>query len=83
MEKRHRVRASIPAKDLKGREDPHKQILALGHEWVEPKSRCPSPRVLCERDKCPCLLGELLGQIEKMEKSNLHSQSVYRCWLAN
>ena len=34
------------------------------------------------RDKPPWLLGEVMGQIERLEKSKLHSQRMHGCWLA-
>jgi hypothetical protein len=82
-EKRHKVGTSNPWRDLKGREGFKEQTLALGNEWVQPQSAFPSPTVLLRGDKIPWLLGELLGQIERMENPRLYQQRMCVCWLAN
>ena len=59
------------------------QTLALGSEWVQPQGGFPSPMVLLRGDKIPWLLGELLGQIERLENPRLYQQRMRVCWFAN
>ena len=54
----------------------------LGSKQVKPQTGSPNTGFPSRRDKTHWLLGEVIGQIERLEKSKLHSQRLHRCWLA-
>ena len=65
--------------DPRGKEKLHELTLHLDGEWVESQRGHPSLGVLCVEDKHLWLLGELLGQVERLKLSP-HSWGVHgRC----
>ena len=70
----HRVGTPTPERNLKGKEVLHWWTLTWGSEQVEPQSGCPSPQEQHRGDKACWLLGELLGQIEGLEKPRIYSK---------
>lgn len=54
----------------------------LGSKQVKPQTGRPNTGFLSRRDKTPWLLGEVMGQVERLEKSKLPSQRLHGCWLA-
>lgn len=63
---------------MKGRENLHGQTLTLGSS----SHRLGIP-VLGSKKRRPWLLGELLGQMNALEKPKLYLSRVYECWLVN
>ena len=54
----------------------------LGSKQVKPQTGRPNTGFLSRRNKTPWLLGEVMGQVERLEKSKLPSQRLHGCWLA-
>lgn len=83
MEKKQRVKTSAPRSDLKWRQGSHGKTLKLRSKQIKPQTDHPSPGVLYEGDKPPCILKEPLEQTEGLERPRLHSQRMRGCWLAD
>ena len=61
--------------DPRGKEKLHELTLHLDGEWVESQRGHPSLGVLCVEDKHLWLLGELLGQTERLRSpGSIHEE---------
>ena len=79
-----RIELGPVAQEVSSREIKTTQVDSVRGEWADwDRLGIPVPRLLHRNKPAPLAGGRTLGQRERLEKPRLHSQGVYRCWLAH